>query len=97
MDAKRQERIITVHDLDVISKRDCWKNLRGLGMAISTRREKGESTTVRGYFITTHGEGNSRRFAESVRAHWAVEDNLHWCLDVLFHEDSCRKPLMRES
>ena len=25
-----------------------------------------------------------------VRAHWGVENNVHWCLDVAFDEDGCR-------
>jgi len=27
------------------------------------------------------------RFGEGVRSHWAIENNLHWCLNVLFHDD----------
>ena len=79
------------HDLDVISNRMAWKNLRGLGMVISTRQVNGTNSYARRYFITSHGEGKIKRFAKSVRAHWAVENNLHWCLDVVFHEDACRK------
>lgn len=26
----------------------------------------------------------------AVRAHWAVENRLHWCLDITFSEDACR-------
>ena len=26
----------------------------------------------------------------AVRTHWAVENRLHWCLDVTFSEDACR-------
>ena len=22
--------------------------------------------------------------------HWGIENGLHWCLDVGFHEDACR-------
>lgn len=28
--------------------------------------------------------------AISIRAHWQVENNLHWVLDVVFKEDDCR-------
>ena len=29
-------------------------------------------------------------FAKSVRGHWAIENTLHWCLDVTFREDDSR-------
>jgi predicted transposase YbfD/YdcC len=29
-------------------------------------------------------------FAEAVRSHWAIENNLHWTLDVTFNEDQSR-------
>jgi predicted transposase YbfD/YdcC len=29
-------------------------------------------------------------FAKTVRGHWAIENSLHWCLDVTFREDDCR-------
>jgi hypothetical protein len=25
-----------------------------------------------------------------VRKHWSIENQLHWCLDVIFHEDDSR-------
>lgn len=30
------------------------------------------------------------RLAAAARAHWSVENNLHWSLDVTFREDECR-------
>jgi predicted transposase YbfD/YdcC len=30
------------------------------------------------------------RFAQGIRNHWAVENSLHWILDVAFDEDRCR-------
>ncbi len=29
-------------------------------------------------------------FALAVRAHWGVENRLHWVLDVVFHDDLAR-------
>ena len=29
-------------------------------------------------------------FANAVRKHWEIENSLHWCLDMTFHEDYSR-------
>ncbi|NLI80657.1 MAG: ISAs1 family transposase [Deltaproteobacteria bacterium] len=33
---------------------------------------------------------DAKRFAEAARGHWAVENSLHWCLDIAFREDDSR-------
>lgn len=32
----------------------------------------------------------ARKLLEIVRSHWAIENQLHWILDVVFEEDRCR-------
>jgi predicted transposase YbfD/YdcC len=27
---------------------------------------------------------------DAVRSHWGIENNLHWCMDVIFDEDRCK-------
>jgi len=33
---------------------------------------------------------NPTKLAHAVRAHWAIENNLHWVLDIVFDEDGNR-------
>jgi predicted transposase YbfD/YdcC len=41
------------------------------------------------YYISSVAS-NAQRLAEIVRAHWGVENKLHWHLDVSFGEDLCK-------
>jgi predicted transposase YbfD/YdcC len=66
-----------------------WPTLKALGMAMNvTERDGQETWEVRYYILSTFP--NARRFAEAVRGHWGIENNLHWQLDVTFGEDDLR-------
>lgn len=66
-----------------------WRGLRTIGVAIRTS-DQGEQQTVEvRYFISSLRLG-VRRFAHAIRGHWAIENTLHWCLDVTFREDESR-------
>jgi len=68
---------------------DRWAHLKAIGMAVSsTRRDGKECNEIRYYILSKYMSG--RRFAEAVRDHWGIENQLHWQLDVTFQEDQCR-------
>ena len=68
---------------------DRWKNLKAIGIAINnTVRDGTMCIAIRYYILSRYVSG--RRFAEAVRSHWGVENNLHWQLDVTFSEDQSR-------
>jgi hypothetical protein len=33
---------------------------------------------------------DSQTFANAVRSHWGIENNLHWALDTSMNEDACQ-------
>ena len=69
--------------------RSRWAHIRAIGVTINiTQRDGKEHIDARYYILSKYIA--ARRFAEGVRSHWGIENNLHWQLDVTFQEDQCR-------
>lgn len=65
-----------------------WTNLRGIGMVHSKVTENGVDREEKRYYITSLTD--LHEFSHAVRKHWSIENQLHWCLDVIFREDAAR-------
>lgn len=63
-----------------------WPGLKSVAMVESRRTVKGVTSYQQRYFLTSLGL-DAKRVLEAVRAHWGIENSLHWVLDVIFGED----------
>jgi predicted transposase YbfD/YdcC len=54
-----------------------------------TRTVNGSTAVESRYFISSLAP-NASAILSAVRAHWKVENTLHWSLDVSFREDESR-------
>lgn len=70
-----------------------WKNIKTVIKVVSERYnktiQKQEEVAIR-YYISSR-ETTPDKFNALIRGHWAIENNLHWMLDVTMGEDSSRK------
>ena len=66
-----------------------WPGLRAIGKLVRERESDGKTSTETAYYVLSTPM-SAERFNQVVRAHWQVENRLHWCLDVVMNEDQAR-------
>ena len=69
-----------------------WPGLQAIGKVTRTREINLKTTTETAYYLLS-APVTPTRLGEIVRAHWGVENSLHWVLDVTMNEDQARNRL----
>lgn len=81
--------VFAVEDIAWLKVRHDWRGLRSVVMVVSSRETtKGEEQERRFYISSLPAD--AEKLAHAIRAHWGVENSLHWVLDVNFRDDDCR-------
>jgi predicted transposase YbfD/YdcC len=76
-------------DLTWLSQVHQCSGLKSLILTESSRTIRGQTSTDRSLYITSIFTP-AAILRSAVRRHWALENKLHWVLDVTFREDQTR-------
>jgi len=72
--------------IDWLQEEHHWPGLRSIGVVSAVVERNGKKTEERRFYITSL-PSNARLLNQAARAHWGIENQLHWRLDVVFNED----------
>ena len=79
----------TTSNIDWLYSKKKWANLCSIIKIESIRIMNEKKTKEIRYYITSL-EANSKKILFAIRSHWAIENSLHWILDMTFREDESR-------
>ena len=78
-----------IHDVGWLQERHAWPGLKAVVMVESRREISGKIENETRFYITSLVM-LAHLLGPVVRSHWAIENSLHWVLDMVFRDDECR-------
>lgn len=90
---REETRRCTVIDTRLLEQEGMYEEWPGLKRIVRMDRERlcnGIKSKETIYYLSSEEINDASYFASRIRAHWGIENNLHWHLDVTFKEDQCR-------
>jgi predicted transposase YbfD/YdcC len=72
-----------------LQERHAWPGLAAIGL-VRGERQIGSERTVEDRFYLLARPLSASAFGDAVRSHWGIENQVHYVLDVTFHEDQSR-------
>ena len=82
-------RVIVVHDIGWLQERHKWPGLAGLVIVEATREVDRVSRRETRHDMTS-ATLDAKQLGPIVRDHRAVENGLHWVMEMTFRDDACR-------
>ena len=78
-----------IHDVAWLQERHGWPGLQGVIMVESTREIADKIERETRFYITSL-VWLASQLGPVTRSHWAIENSLHWVMDMIFRDDECR-------
>lgn len=70
---------VVSNQIDWLIQKEQWAGLKTIAMIEETQEIKGKKSTEHRFFISSL-PADAKQIGKAVRAHWLVENGLHWTL-----------------
>jgi predicted transposase YbfD/YdcC len=88
--ARIETRTTTViHDVQWLQERHEWPGLKAIAVVESSREINGKAEHETRFYLTSLTMV-AALLGPVIRSHWAIENSLHWVMDMVFRDDECR-------
>jgi predicted transposase YbfD/YdcC len=78
-----------IHSVEWLQQRHNWPGLKAVVIVESSREMNGKIALETRYYLTSLVM-LAVLLGPIVRSHWAIENSLHWVMDMVFRDDECR-------
>jgi predicted transposase YbfD/YdcC len=78
-----------IHDVGWLRDRHDWPGLKAVVVVDSSREISGKAEHETRFYLTSLVMV-AALLGPVVRSHWAIENSLHWVMDMMFRDDECR-------
>jgi predicted transposase YbfD/YdcC len=78
-----------IHDVEWLQQRHEWPGLKAVAIVDSRREIDGKTEHETRFYLTSLAM-IAAFLGPVVRSHWAIENSLHWVMDMTFRDDECR-------
>lgn len=90
---REEKRKCSILDTRLLEQEGLYEPWPGLKRIMKIERERlcnGNRSKETIYYLSSEDKNDASYYADRIRAHWGIENKLHWHLDVTFKEDQCR-------
>ena len=78
-----------IHDVAWLQERHDWPGMKAVVIVESSRESAGKIERETRFYITSLVL-LAHLLGPIIRSHWAIENSLHWVMDMIFRDDECR-------
>lgn len=87
---REEIRKTTIYNVPPTKLNRDWVGMKRFIKVVNSGKRNGKPYEKEHYYISSKNANSASYFGKGIRAHWGIENKLHWVKDVVLNEDKSR-------